>query len=815
MKNLQHCLPHLAAIILFIVITFAYFSPMLEGKALRQGDIIHHKGMSKEIVDFREEFHQEPLWTNSMFGGMPSYLISTLYPSNLIRYIDRIISLGFRTPAKHLFLTMLGFYFLLVVGFRLNPWLGIAGAIAFSFSTYFFIIEVAGHNSKAHAIVDIATSLCRCILCSRGKILWGGVITGVFLALQITAGHPQITYYTLFIILIFGLVQLVQAFKERTLPLFFKIAGILAIAVVLAVCVNIGNLWPIYEYGKDSIRGKSELSSNRENGTSGLDKTYILNDYSYGIDETFNLLIPNFKGGASSGFDETSKTYQELKGRVQNASQLVKYSPLAYWGSQLSTSGPVYIGAVVVFLFVMGLFVIKGPQKYWLAIVVGLSIILAWGKNMMPVSNFFINYFLGPNKFRTVSMILVMAEFAIPLLGMLAVSNMLEKKISKQEFLKAIKFSLYIVGGITLFFTLFPGLLFNFSSSIDDQLINIGWPIDEIREDRKHLLQVDAFRSLIFVLLTAGLLLTFSFEKIKKHYFILGLAVIMLIDLWPINKRYLNNDNFTTKREVLQPFKPSSADLQILQDQDPNFKVLNLAVNTFNDASTSYYHKSIGGYHGAKMRRYQELITHQISKNNMQVLNMLNTKYIIVPGSDNQPAAQRNTNALGNAWFVKSFKIVENADAEIEALSDFNAGEEAIIDKRFESLVGDFKYTSDSAAQVELISYQPNHLIYKSVSDHDELAVFSEIYYDKGWEAYIDGEPVPHFRVNYVLRGMKVPAGAHKIEFIFWPKAYFAGEKISLLSSVVLLLLLAGLSFANVKKWFKNQKSEEKDLKIK
>lgn len=817
MKNLQQYLPHLAAIILFIVITFTYFSPVLEGKALRQGDIIHHKGMSKEIVDFREEFHQEPLWTNSMFGGMPSYLISTLYPSNLIRYIDRIISFGLRIPAKFLFLTLLGFYFLLVVGFRLNPWLGIAGAIAFSFSSYFFIIEVAGHNSKAHAIVYIAPILTGIILCFRSKILWGGVITGIFLALQIAAGHPQITYYTLFIILIFGLVHLIKAFKERSLPLFFKIAGVLVIAVVLAVCVNIGYLWPVYEYGKDSIRGKSELSSNQENRTSGLDKAYILNDYSYGIDETFNLVIPNFKGGASSGFDLNSKTYEELRrNNVPNAKQLVQSLPLAYWGNQRSTAGPVYIGAVIFFLFIMGLFIIKGPYKWWLALAVVISIILAWGKNMMPVSDLFIRFFPGYNKFRTVSMILVIAEFAVPLLGILAVHKILENKLKKEEVLKALKYGFYILGGVTLFFSVFPGLFFSFSATIDNQLSSSGWPsqfIQAIQDDRKHLLQTDAFRSFVFIVLTGSVLLAYVFGKIKKSYLVLGLGILFLADMWPVNKRYLNNNNFISKREVKEPFKPTSADLAILQDHDPNFRVLNLTVDTFNEASTSYFHKSIGGYHGAKMRRYQELITHQISRNNMQVLNMLNTKYIIVPGYDNQPVAQRNTNTLGNAWFVKSFKIVDNADVEIEALSDFDAGEEVIIDKRFESLVGDFKYTSDSTAQVELTSYQPNHLIYKSVSDHDELAVFSEIYYDKGWEAYIDGEPVPYFRVNYVLRGMKVPAGAHKIEFIFRPKAYFTGEKISLFSSLLLLLLFAGLSFVEFKKWFFNLRSEEKDLK--
>jgi hypothetical protein len=777
---------------------------MLEGKQIRQGDIIQFQGMSKEIKDFRQAEHEEALWTNVMFGGMPAYLISVRYPSNLLRHIDRIISLNLNIPAKHLFLTMLGFYLLLVVGFRVDPYLSIAGAIAFGFSSYFFIIAVAGHNSKAHAIAYMAPVMLGIILSYRGKYLWGGVLTGLFLGLQIAAGHPQITYYTLLMVLVFGVVWLIEIIREKSYAGFLKSLGVLIVAVFLAVGANITNLWLTYEYGKVSIRGQSELTSELENRTTGLDKDYILNDYSYGIDETFNLLIPNFKGGASTGFDLNSETYQEFRrNNIPNARQMVEGLPLAYWGNQRGTSGPVYIGAVVIFLFVLGLFQLKGRQKWWLVAVVILSIVLAWGKNFRPVSEFFINYIPGYNKFRTVSMILVLAEFAMPLLAILTVAKLFQEEVIRKTWLRSLKWAVYIVGGICLFFALFPGLLFNFSAPIDEQLITAGWPsqfIDAIHEDRERLLRMDAFRSLVMVLLAAGLLVGFLYGKIKKYYLIIGLAFLFLIDMWPVNKRYISNDDFTTRREVRQPFQPTAADATILQDPDPHYRVFNLTQDPFNEARTSYFHKSIGGYHGAKLRRYQELIEHHIGQNNMNVLNMLNTKYFIVPGDDNRPQAQRNPGALGNAWFVSKARWVANADEEMEALNDFNPSEEAIIDRRFESMVNGFAATVDTAAYIALVDYKPNELLYESRSDQSHLAVFSEIYYDKGWRAYLDGEPVPHFRVNYVLRSMVIPPGQHEIRFEFHPRAYFTGEKISLISSLLLIILFVGMVVYELKK---------------
>ncbi len=804
--------PHVTALIIFIVISFAYFTPALEGKVLRQGDNIHFRGMSKEIVDFRAEYHEEPLWTNSMFGGMPAYLISTVYSSNLFRYVDKYISLGLHIPVKYLFLTLAGFYFLLIVGFRMNPWLSIAGAIAFAFSSYFFIIEAAGHNSKAHAIAYMAPVIAGVVLSFRGKLLWGGVLTGVFLALQMTANHPQITYYTLFIVLFLGIAYMVQAIKEKTLIQFFKIVGVLSVALILAVGVNITSLLLIKEYGEVSIRGKSELTNDQGNKTSGLDKDYILNDYSYGVDEAMNLFIPNFKGGASSGFDSKSKTYQELKAaNVQGAKQIVERSPLSYWGTQRFTSGPVYIGAAIIFLFVLGLFLVRGPIKWWLAGAVLISVLLAWGKNFMFLSDIFIHYVPGYNKFRTVSMILVIAEFAIPLLGMLVVKDIYNRKIAKKEFLKALKYTLYIVGGVALFFVVFPGMFFDFSAPVDEQLLAAGWPaqlLEAVHDDRKHLLQMDAFRSLVFVLLMAGLITAFVYGKVKNSYFILGLVLIFLADMWPVNKRYLNDDNFTTKKEIKEPFQPTAANLLILQDKDPDFRVLNLTVDTYNDASTSWFHKSIGGYHGAKIRRYQDLISQHIARNNMHVLDMLNTKYFIVPGENKQPVARMNPAALGNAWYVSTYKMVENPDAEINALTEFDPANEAIVDKRFANYFEGYIAEPDSSAHIRLVSYLPNYLVYESSSSKEGFVVFSEIYYENGWNVYIDGELVPYIRANYVLRAMRIPEGEHKIEFKFHPKAFYTGQKISFASSIILLSLFFGLAGKSIIDEIKKQAAD-------
>ena len=822
-KIIQVILPHLSAIILFLLISIVYFSPVLEGKKLIQGDMTNYYGMSKEIRDFKEKTGEDVLWTNSMFGGMPSFLISTPNSPNLIKHVHNILNINHIRPLCHVFLYLLGFYIALLI-FGVNPWLSIVGAVAYGFSTYFFIIIGAGHTSKVMSLGYLPVIIAGVYLAFNGKILLGVSLAGLFLSLQLLVNHLQITYYTLLIILIWGIFQFVDAIQKKRVIQFFKPFLFLFLTLVLAIGSNITAIWATYEYGKYSTRSKSELTFDKENKTSGLDKDYILNDYSYGIAETFNLFIPNFVGGSHSNpLGTKSETYNTLKRlNVPNAKQIAEQFP-AYWGPQRSTAGPVYIGAVIVFLFFFGAFLVKGKLKWWLVTAVIFSILLAWGKHLMFLSEFFIDYFPGYNKFRTVSMILVIVEFAMPLLAIFAIKQLVETEIPKVEFNKALKYSLIIAGGLALVFSIVPGLFLNFKSPGDQNLINSGWPnelLNSLRADRKYILQTDAFRSLLFIIFTSAILLVFRFKKISVNIFYVGLGLLILLDLWTVNRRYLNNDNFVTKREAREPYTATKADLDILNDKELDFRVLDLTESTFNSSRTSYFHKSIGGYHGAKMKRYQEIIEFYIggsiqniintlrnnpdpetinkTLSNQQVLNMLNTKYIIYNG--NAPPLN-NSYALGSCWFVKNYRIVENSDEEILAIGKFNPSEEAIIDQRFKEYLYDYSIQDDSTAIIQLLEYQPNKLLYHSSSNTDQLAIFSEIYYDKGWNVWIDGEPANYFRVNYVLRGMIIPQGSHEIEFKFEPKSYFISRKIALPCSSLLLLLIIGIFIVEIKRW--------------
>jgi len=786
--------PYLAAIVLFIALGIIYFSPVLEGKKLKQSDITHWRGMSKEIVDYRDATGEEPLWTNSMFGGMPAYQVSAIYKGAYMKTIDRVITLGLPHPVKLLFLYFLGFFILLLI-LRVNPWLSVLGAIGFAFSSYLFIILEAGHNSKAHAIAYMAPVLGGIILTYRGKYFWGAALTAFFLALQLSANHPQITYYLALIVLLFGLFQFVESIQKKLVPNFIKASLLLVIAAIFAIGANISSLWATWEYGKYTIRGKTELTSEQENRTSGLDIDYAT-QWSYGIPETFTLLVPDFMGGASGRApSEDSKTYEELKRVVPGqAKQYLQYFSM-YWGKQPFTSGPVYVGSIMFFLFVLGLVVVKGKYKWWLLSATILSIMLAWGKNFMPLTEFFLHYVPMYNKFRAVSMTLVIAELTIPLLGILALKEITEKGRDRKQNLKQLGIALGISAGFILFIMAFAGSFFNFTAQSDNQLLQAGFPqalINSLEQDRLSLLRGEAFRSLIFILLAAAAIWTIISVKIKKEFAFIALIVLVTVDMWSVNKRYLNDENFENARKVEIPYSPTVADQQILRDTDPNFRVLNKTVSIFNDASTSYFHKSIGGYHGAKLRRYQELYDFHLSRGNMAIINMLNTKYFIVPGENNQPEAQLNTGALGNAWVVNDFRLVDNADAEIEALNNFEPAKEAIIDKRFDEQLNGFTINSDLGASIKLTSYKPNELKYSFNSSQEEMVVFSEIYYDKGWNVYVDGEQKPYFRADYVLRAMLVPAGNHEIVWKFEPVVYHTGGTIAAISSVLILLLFFG-----------------------
>ncbi|MFC1733775.1 YfhO family protein [candidate division KSB1 bacterium] len=865
--------------------------------------------MAKEIVDYREKYGKEPLWTNNMFSGMPAYQISIRYASTkIIHFFDKMFQLWLPHPANYVFLYMIGFFILMLV-LGVNPWLSIAGAIAFAFSSYFFIILEAGHTNKSHAIGYMAPVLAGIIVTFRGKYLLGGILTAFFLAIQIKANHLQITYYLFLIILIYAVVDLIFKIREKKFKSFIYASVVLVFAALLAIGPNIANLWTTYEYGKYTIRGKSDLSFDKGNKTSGLDKAYAT-AWSYGLDETFTLLIPNLKGGSSTGsLKENSNTYQELQSRgVRDAKDIIKQLPL-YWGTQSFTSGPVYVGAIIIFLFVLGLMVIKGPMRWFVVAATLLSILLSWGRNFMPLTDFFLDYVPGYNKFRTVSMTLVISELVMPLLGILALKEIFqqigEKSFNVKKYFNYLKYAFFITGGLAAFFLLFGGSLFNFIGISDEQYKAGGYPewfMDALREDRIKLFRADAFRSLLFIVLAAALLWAVIYKKIKTQYAFYALIILMLLDFWPVDKRYLNDDNFARKRQVEQPYQATDVDMAIKQDGDPYYRVFNTTMRPDQDARTSYFHYSIGGYHGAKLKRYQEMVDYHINRRNISVLNMLNTKYFMVRDQENKTQAQRNVSALGNAWFVPEYRIVNDADQEIinldevieirnlnpqqgkvsvngrevnvdtvgvfqkivlsnnmsdstfdffpyfhkfdyainktyivgnnnndtlpdfinitngnnkevvlprhlqiRVISEFNPSQTAIVHKKFQKYLENYTNGIDTSGKIFLNEYQPNQLTYYSRTNRDQLTVFSDIYYDKGWNAYVDDKLVPHFRVNYILRAMIVPAGEHTIVFKFEPKSYYTGEKVGWISSIILMIILLLAGFMEYRKGWKKE----------
>jgi len=804
-NKIKPILPHLIAVLIFIVVSFAYFYPVLEGKVLKANDSTVSKINSKEIQDFREKTGREPLWTNSIFSGMPAYLISTRYPGNLIKYADSFLRM-FKMPVSVLFLSMLGFYILLLI-FGVNAWLAIAGAIAYGFSSFFFQILGAGHNTQAIALAYMAPMIGGIYYTYRHDAIKGALFTAFILALEIQANHPQITYYAMICLLIFGIVEFVYSCKNKSIIKFLKTTALLIIPFIIAIGINFASIYTTYEYGKYSIRGKSDLPAVSKNVTSGLNKDYITT-WSYGVDETFNLLIPNYKGGSSHMFDRNSETYKALS-RNNNQAAFKEFQK--YWGTQPGTEGPHYVGAIVFFLFVLGLILIKGPEKWWLLAATILSIMLAWGKNFMPFSNLFIEYFPGYNKFRAVTMTLIIAEFCIPLLGFLALRDIFDGTTSKKEIIRGLKIAAGITGGFILLVIIIPGFAGSFLGQNENDLP--GWLKSALIADRKGLLRSDAFRSLVFILLSSGVILGFIFDKLKKGYAILIITLLIVLDLWTVDKRYLDADRFERPAAIQKSFSPTVADAFILKDPSIH-RVLNLSASPFNDNSpTSYFHKSIGGYHGAKMERYQELIDScfypgialfgaaannaksveelQVAFNNTPIpsLSMLNTKYVIY-----NPSALPliNPNVLGNAWFVEKPVIVENANKEISLMNSFNPSKEAIIDNIFKNQITKSSFPVQENEKIELVSYQPDELLYKYSAREEKLAVFSEIYYPAGWKGYIDGKESEYFRTDWVLRGMVVPAGDHEIKFTFMPASYYVGNKISMASSVLLILLCAG-----------------------
>lgn len=792
-------------IVLFIAVSYLYLFPLFEGKVLNQSDIQSHAGMAKELSDYRQATGKEAIWTNSMFGGMPGYMISVTYDSNLLNSIQfwfrRLFSV-----AAFLILYMTGFYILLS-SLKIDRWLCVAGSFAYGFSTYLITLLVAGHNTKALALGYLMIVIAGVLVAYRDNRWKGAILLTVGLAFEILASHPQITYYGFLAVIIFGITELIYAIREKRVPAFLKTTAVLAGAALLAVAVNFSYLYNTYKYSKQTIRGKSELTQNAQNQTSGLDKDYVV-QWSEGIDETLTLLIPNFKGGShftNPGVESESFKVLQEKG-VENPRQIIK-QVIMYHGDKPVTSGPYYAGAIIIFLFVLGLFVVKGADKWWLLAATIVSIVLSWGKYVMPLTGFLLDYLPMYNKFRAPEMTLVIAGFTIPLLGFLGLREIFSGKIEKAEFIKALKWSFGITGGICLLFSVMPGIAGDFSASFDSKAYP-DWLLDAVRNDRRHLLQADAFRSFIFIALAAGAILLWYYKKMKTNLFYVALAVLILADLWFVDKRFLNKDNFQSKRESQNVTVATPADIEILKDKDISYRVLPSLQNSWQDSRASYFHKNVGGYSAVKLRRYQEMIDHHFSPeieqmvngfqkkqpvdsvlNRLTALNMLNTRYIIY---DLNSKPIKNPAAWGNAWFSPNYKIVANADEEIESLNKDCSKDLTLIDQRFSSLIKGKSFEQDANASVTLTEYKPNYLKYNSKSSKEQLTVFSEIYYADGWKAFVDGKETPHFRANYILRAMVIPAGNHTVEFRFHPNSYYIGNKVSLAGSVLLFLAVAG-----------------------
>lgn len=821
---LKKSFPHFIAILIFAALAVVYFLPQLEGKVLQQSDLIQYKGMTQEILEVQEQTGEKPLWTNSMFGGMPTYQINKPHEGNYLVYMDKLLRFGINHPIGRFLAAMLSFYILMVI-LGINQWLAVIGAIAFGFTTNSFTLYEAGHITKLKAISYFPLVAAGILLTYRRQYLWGGLIFAAGLGLNVLANHVQMTYYLGLTLPFFAIAELIRDIRKGELAHFFKATGILLIAAVFAIGASLTNLWTTFEYSKDTMRGDPilavEESSDPEarptssSETEGLAWDYAM-QWSNGVIDLAASFIPGAAGGGSSEqLDPESATFQDL--RRKGVTSVANLPNPLYWGALPFTSGPIYFGAIVFFLFIMGLILVKSPVKWWVGLGVLLTFLLSLGKNMAFFNEFFYYYVPLYNKFRTPNSVLAVASFLIPVLSVLALHQIFKDRSSRKEILRATAIGGGIVGGLSLILFLIGPSLFSFSAPGDAQLAQAGWNIDAIIQDRQRLLRSDALRSFVLVAIAAGLIWGFLQKKIKSGYFLAGMALFVLFDLWTVDRRYVNYDSFTNKRNTEDFFQPRPVDQQILQDTDPNYRVFDVTVNSFNSAQYSYYHKMIGGYHAAKLQRYQDVIDRYLSRGNQQVLNMLNTRYIITQGQDGTPVVQRNPDALGNAWFVDDIQIVNTPNEEINALNNIDPAQTAVVHQTFSDYVQNLNPGSDG--RIEMANYLPDHLTYRSESGSESLAVFSEVWYgpDKGWQAYIDGEPVEHIRVNYLLRALRIPAGNHEIEFIFRPKSFYTGRIVSrIFSSFILLGLLGFIGYSGyqqVKEWETAEEKKETPVK--
>tara|TARA_B110000908_G_scaffold27114_1_gene31654 strand:- start:1345 stop:3753 length:2409 start_codon:yes stop_codon:yes gene_type:complete len=789
--NLKKFGTHILVILGFVFVSLLYFSPVLKGHKIYQSDIVQYTGMAKQHTDFREANSSESYWTNSAFGGMPTYQLGAKYPHNYIKKLDLALRFLPR-PADYLFLYLIGFYILLLV-LKIDYRMAAFGALAFGFSTYLIIILGVGHNAKAHAIAYMPLVLSGIILTFQKRYAIGFSVTAISSGLELVTNHPQMTYYLLILILILGISYLVQSIKSKEVSAFFKALAVLSLAAFLALGMNATNLLATSSYAKESTRSKSELTINFDGSvrdqSSGLDKAYIT-QFSYGILETFNLFIPRFMGGGNRenlGKDsETYKAYRALGATPLQSLKESKQAPM-YWGDQPIVEAPAYIGAVVIFLFVLALFLYHGRFKWWLLIGILLSLLLSYGKNLSFLTDLFIDYVPLYNKFRAVSSIQVILELCIPLLATLGLSQVFNKEVSSKTKLDALKKASAILVGIAVVFLVFKNSFFDFVGATDGQFLDYYGAsfVEAIRLDRSAIFSDDTLRTLLFTLAAGALIFAYLKQKISQNITITFLVLALVLDLVTVDRRYVNSDNFVTAIQVDIPYQSSSINQKILKDTTI-YRVLD---RSDNSTQTSYFHNAIGGYHAAKLRRFKELQEFHIDKNNFEVLNMLNTKYIIYKDNEDVLRYFENEEINGNAWFVDSVKAVQNADEEIMALAKLKSKLTAISRaSKFDSK----RYSNDSTAAIKLVDYKLNKLVYESNNTADGFAVFSEIYYKDGWNATIDGEAVEHINVNYVLRGLEIPKGTHEIVFEFSPIVVKKGSSIALISSISLLFLILG-----------------------
>ncbi len=791
--DLKKATPYIIAVITFVLVALSYFSPVLQGKKIVQSDITQFKGMSKEIVDFRKENHEEPYWTDAAFGGMPAYQVSAHYPHDYIKKLDKLIRFLPR-PADYLFLYFISFFVLMLV-LKVDWRLAIMGALAFGFSTYLIIIIGVGHNSKAHAIGYMPLVLAGVLMVFNKKYLWGFILTTLSVALEIVAGHIQMTYYLFYMLLILGVVLFINAVKEKTLPTYTKSVGVLFVSALISLAINANHLLPTKEYAQESTRSRSDLTISPDGSpkqvTTGLSKEYIT-EYSYGILETFNLFIPRLMGGGNAediGTDSYTYDFLKTKIGVAQARDFSKHAP-TYWGTQPIVAAPAYIGAVLIFLFVLSFFLVESKTRNWLLSSILIALLLSWGKNLPALTNFFIDYIPLYNKFRAVSSIQVLIELAIPILGILALQKLFfDTKITPDKKVKAVLYSLYIAGGVALFFLLLGSSWFSFEGG-NDAYYNEMIPgfSEALIKDRKSLMFQDSLRSLLLVLLTGGSLWLFLTKKLKLIPSLGILTGLLLYDGVSIATNYVNKEDFVSAKRIEKPFNPTAIDKEILQDKG-HYRVANFTKNPLNDGSTSFFHKSIGGYHAAKPRRYQELFDYQLNHNNFEVLNMLNTKYLILADEKGNPTLQNNEEAYGNAWFANEVVWVKTADEEIMALDSLSKNK-VILNQTYKRLIPENIWMVDTTATVKLTSYKANEIHYTSNSRIPQLTVFSEMYYPHGWNAYMDGKKYEIMRANYVLRALILPVGKHEIVFKFEPEIVSKSGRISLFAYLAFVLFI-------------------------